>query len=125
MIDPIIAVYYVKVVVLGPLELVLLGTIVEIAGLVCEVPTGIVADLYSRRLSVIIGVFAVGVCFTVQGLAPFLGAIVVAETLRGVGATFTSGALEAWIAGEIGEDRAAPASFGTRSQGRSGRWRGR
>ena len=109
MIDPIIAVYYVRVVGLGPLQLVLLGTVVEIAGLVCEVPTGIVADLYSRRLSVIIGVFAVGVCFVVQGVVPALGVIVVAEAVRGVGSTFTSGALEAWIAGEIGEVAAAPA----------------
>ena len=109
MIDPVVAVYYVRVVGLGPLELVLLGTVVEIAGLVFEVPTGIVADLYSRRLSVIIGVLAVGVCFVIQGLAPVLAVIVFAEALRGIGATFTSGALEAWIAGEIGEDAAAPA----------------
>ena len=52
---------------------------------------------------------AVGACFVIQGVAPVMGAIVLAETLRGVGATFTSGALEAWIAGEIGEDAAAPA----------------
>jgi MFS transporter, DHA3 family, tetracycline resistance protein len=109
MIDPIIAVYYVTVVGLGPLQLVLLGMVVEVAGLVCEVPTGIVADLYSRRLSIIIGVFAVGVCFVVQGLLPFLVPIVLAETLRGIGGTFTSGALEAWIADEIGEAAAAPA----------------
>ncbi|HEX2037688.1 MAG TPA: MFS transporter [Chloroflexota bacterium] len=109
MIDPIIAVYYVQVVGLGPLQLVLLGTVVEIAGLICEVPTGVVADLYSRRLSVIIGVVAVGVCFVVQGLLPFLVAIVAAEALRGIGRTFTSGALEAWIADEIGEGPAAGA----------------
>ena len=109
MIDPIIAVYYIRVVGLGPLELVLLGTIVEIAGLLFEVPTGVVADLYSRRLSVVVGVLMVGVCFVVQGVAPFLGAIVVAEALRGVGGTFTSGALEAWIADEIGQEAAAPA----------------
>jgi DHA3 family tetracycline resistance protein-like MFS transporter len=109
MIDPIVAVYYVQVVGLGPLQLVLLGTVVEVAGLVFEVPTGVVADLYSRRLSVIIGVLAVGACFVVQGLLPFLLPIVAAEVLRGVGATFTSGALEAWIADEIGEEAAAAA----------------
>jgi DHA3 family tetracycline resistance protein-like MFS transporter len=109
MIDPIIAVYYVQVVGLGPLQLVLLGTVVEIAQLLFEVPTGIVADLYSRRLSVIIGVLLVGACFVVQGLLPFVAAIVLAEVLRGIGATFNSGALEAWIADEIGEDRAAAA----------------
>ena len=109
MIDPIIAVYYVRVVGLGPLQLVFLGTVVEVSGLLFEVPTGIVADLYSRRLSVIIGVLCVGVCFVVQGSLPFLVPIVGAEVLRGVGATFTSGALEAWIADEIGERKAAPA----------------
>ncbi len=109
MIDPIIAVYYVQVVGLGPLQLVLLGTVVEVAGLLFEVPTGIVADLYSRRVSVIVGVLAVGTCFVIQGSLPFLLPIVAAEVLRGVGATFTSGALEAWIADEIGEEAAAAA----------------
>jgi MFS transporter, DHA3 family, tetracycline resistance protein len=58
---------------------------------------------------VIIGVFSVGVCFVLQGLLPFLAPIILAETLRGIGGTFTSGALEAWIADEIGEGAAAPA----------------
>ncbi|HVG97988.1 MAG TPA: MFS transporter [Chloroflexota bacterium] len=109
MIDPIIAVYYVQVVGLGPLQLVLLGTVVEVSQLLFEVPTGVVADLYSRRLSVIIGVLLVGACFVVQGLVPVVAAIALAEVLRGIGATFNSGALEAWIADEIGEDRAAGA----------------
>ena len=107
--DTMVAIYYVRVVGLGPLELVLLGTIVEVVGLVFEVPTGVVADLYSRRLSVLIGVFLVGICFTLQGIAPVLPAIIVAETLRGLGRTFSSGALEAWIADEIGEAAAASA----------------
>jgi DHA3 family tetracycline resistance protein-like MFS transporter len=57
----------------------------------------------------VIGVLMVGACFVVQGLLPVLAAIVVAEALRGVGGTFTSGALEAWIADEIGQEAAAPA----------------
>ncbi|HEX2514557.1 MAG TPA: MFS transporter [Chloroflexota bacterium] len=109
MIDPIIAVYYVQVVGLGPLALVLLGTVVEVTKLLFEVPTGVVADLYGRRRSVIIGVLLVGTCFVLQGLLPLLAAIVLAEVLRGIGATFTSGALEAWIADEIGEERATGA----------------
>ena len=88
MIDPVVAVYYVRVVGLGPLELVLLGTVVEIAGLVCEVPTGIVADLYSRRLSVIIGIVAVGACFVVQGLLPFLLPIVVVAWFGAINVAF-------------------------------------
>jgi DHA3 family tetracycline resistance protein-like MFS transporter len=109
MIDPIVAVYYVRVVGLNPLELVLLGTITLIAGLIFQVPTGVIADTYSRRLAVIVGVFMIGVCFLVQGLLPILAVIVVAEALRGVGSTFINGALEAWIADEIGEGPAAAA----------------
>jgi len=38
---------------LSPLQLVLLGTVMELSILIAEVPTGIVADLYSRKWSVI------------------------------------------------------------------------
>ena len=69
-IDPIVAVYYVRVVGLQPLDLVLLGTVVLVAGLLFEVPTGVVADTYSRRLSVVIGVaLSVGACFRRPGAA--------------------------------------------------------
>ncbi len=107
--DTMIAIYYVRIVGLGPLELVLLGTIVELVTIVFEIPTGVVADLYSRRLSVLIGIFLAGASFVIQGLAPILLAIAFAEILRGLGRTFSSGALEAWIADEIGEREAAAA----------------
>jgi DHA3 family tetracycline resistance protein-like MFS transporter len=71
----------------------------------CEIPTGIIADLRSRRLSIIIGEILVGVCFVIEGSAPLFAAIVVAEIIRGVGLTCISGALEAWIADELGEAR--------------------
>ena len=40
--------YAVKAATLGPLELTLVGTIMELAVFLTEVPTGMVADLYSR-----------------------------------------------------------------------------
>ena len=40
---------------LAPLQLVLIGTTLELSAFLFEVPTGIVADIYSRRLSIIIG----------------------------------------------------------------------
>ncbi len=107
--DPIVAVYYVRVVGLNPIELVLLGTIVEATSFLCQVPTGAIADAYSRRLAVIVGYLLEGVCFTLQGLFPLLLVIAGAELLRGVGRTFINGALEAWIADEIGERRVGAA----------------
>ena len=37
---------------LSPLQLVLVGTVLETSVFLAEVPTGIVADVYSRRLKV-------------------------------------------------------------------------
>src|SRR2546430_15133495 len=54
-------VYFVKTVGMSPLQLVLVGTFMELTIFVFEVPTGIVADVYSRRLSTVIGFFVMGV----------------------------------------------------------------
>ena len=53
--------YMVTVVGLSPLQMVLVGTLLEISAFVFEIPTGIVADLYSRRVSVIIGFALIGI----------------------------------------------------------------
>ena len=47
-------VYFVREVHMSPLQLVLTGTCLEVAYFLCEVPTGALADLYSRRASVIV-----------------------------------------------------------------------
>ncbi|MFI6679409.1 MFS transporter [Kribbella sp. NPDC050470] len=100
-------VYYVRDAGLDPLQMVLVGTTLELACFLFEVPTGIVADLYSRRLSIIIGVVLIGAGFLLQGLVPTFLAILAAQVLWGVGYTFTSGADQAWITDEIGADRTA------------------
>ena len=48
-------VYQVQQVGLNPLQLVLIGTALELTAFLMEIPTGVVADVYSRRLSVILG----------------------------------------------------------------------
>ena len=52
-------------------------------------PPGVVADVVSRRLSVVIGVFGCGVAFLVLAAAPGFGLAVVSQVLYGVFATFT------------------------------------
>jgi MFS transporter, DHA3 family, tetracycline resistance protein len=98
------AVYLVQDVGVNPLELVLLGTVSEIAIFLFEVPTGVVADIYSRRLSIIIGIIVSGAAIVVLGLVPIYWVIVAAAILRGIGGTFMSGAWEAWITDEHGVD---------------------
>ncbi len=98
--------YEVEVAGLTPLQLVLVGTTLELSVLLCEVPTGIVADVYSRRLSIIIGFGLVGVGFLLEGLLPLFVSILLAQVLWGIGYTFTSGARQAWLSDEIGESQA-------------------
>ena len=93
-------VYYSEVVGLNALQLVLVGTVLETACFVLEVPTGVMADLYSRRRSVLIGVFLYGAGFLLEGSLPRFGAVLLAQAVWGCGDTFITGALEAWIASE-------------------------
>jgi MFS transporter, DHA3 family, tetracycline resistance protein len=91
---------------LNPVQLVLVGTTVEASIFLFEVPTGVVADAYSRRVSIIIGYFLMGIGFLVEGLFPVFLPILCAQIFWGIGYTFTSGATQAWISDEIGEEPA-------------------
>jgi len=100
------AIYRVNVVGLDVLQLVLLGTILETSVFIFEIPTGVVADLYSRRLSVIIGTFLMGLGFMLEGSLPVVAVVMLAQVVWGFGWTFISGALSAWITDEVGVERA-------------------
>ncbi|EKP94290.1 MFS transporter [Thermaerobacter subterraneus] len=100
------ALYRIQQAGLGPLELALVGTVLEITVTLCEVPTGVVADLYGRRASVLLGLATIGAGLLVEGAVPALPAIMLGQVLWGLGYTFTSGADAAWIADEVGEERA-------------------
>lgn len=108
MIFTISAVYRIEAAGLNPLQLVLVGTALELAAFLFEVPTGVVADVYSRRRSLVIGFALIGAGFLLEGSLPLFAAILLAQVLWGIGWTFTSGAREAWLADEVGEERAGP-----------------
>src|SRR5215217_2860145 len=93
-------VYRIEVVGLDPLRLVLLGTALEISVFLFEVPTGVLADTYGRRRSVITGCFLMGCGFALEGAIPTFAAVLAAQVVWGIGYTFISGALEAWVADE-------------------------
>ena len=101
--------YHVAVVKLTPLQLVLVGTVLEGTVFVFEIPTGVLADVKSRRLSVVIGYVLIGLGFVLEGSWPLFVAVAAAQVLWGLGYTFTSGATQAWIADEVGPERAAKA----------------
>ena len=101
----VMAVYLVQELHLSPLQLVLMGTAMEAAVFLFEVPTGVVADSFSRRLSLVIGYLGMGVAWVAVGLvsAPWL--IIALWAVWGLSYTFTSGAEEAWITDEVGVDK--------------------
>jgi MFS transporter, DHA3 family, tetracycline resistance protein len=84
----IASVYRIQTVGLNPLQLVLVGTVLELAVVIFEVPTGVLADTYSRRLSVIIGFFLVGAGFMLEGSVPTFVAVLIAQVIWGTGYTF-------------------------------------
>ena len=98
-------VYQVETVGLNALQLVLVGTVLEATIFAFEIPTGVVADVYSRRLSVVIGLALTGAGFLLAGSVPLFGALLAASVVGGLGATFLSGARTAWLADEIGAER--------------------
>lgn len=102
-------VYQVRQVGLNPLQLVLVGTTLELTACLMEIPTGVVADVYSRRLSVILGFLLLGMGFLLEGSLPLFEALLVAQVIMGLGYTFLSGATSAWIVDEIGPQRAGGA----------------
>lgn len=112
------SIYYVLELGLNPLQLVLIGTVLEVTVLIFEGITGIVADTYSRKLSVIIGMFVLGFAFVLEGsivwimqpasVLPAFGWLLISQMLYGIGWTFFSGSDIAWIVDELEEGQTGP-----------------
>jgi MFS transporter, DHA3 family, tetracycline resistance protein len=98
-------VYFVRAVHMTPLQLVLTGTAMEVTFFLLEVPTGALADLYSRRACVIAAEAVMGAAFIVTGLVSSFGPILVASALMGVAWALKGGAIDAWLADEVGPER--------------------
>jgi len=76
--------------------------VVETSALLFEIPTGVFADMYGRRRSIITGLTVLGVSFILEGSLPFFWTILLAQIIAGAGYTFLSGADIAWVADESG-----------------------
>ncbi len=99
-------VFMVEVAGLDPLQMVLVGTVLELSVFVFEIPTGVVADVVSRRLSVIVGHAIMGLGFLLIVIWPTFTGIVLSQVIWGFGWTFISGAYAAWLTSEVGVERA-------------------
>jgi DHA3 family tetracycline resistance protein-like MFS transporter len=92
-----------------PFQLTLIEVVFTVTLFLCEIPTGILADLFSRRLSVIIGFALIGIAALFMGAVQSLGAILISQVIWALGFTFISGAKDAWITDEIGAEKAGKA----------------
>jgi MFS transporter, DHA3 family, tetracycline resistance protein len=77
--------YEVTVAGLAPLQLVLIGTTLEVSTFLFEVPTGIVADAYSWRLSIVLGYMLIGFGLLIEGSFPSFWPIVLSSAIWGLG----------------------------------------
>ena len=104
----ILSAYYVLAVHMNPLQLVLAGTMLEVSYFLFQIPTGLLADHYSRRFAVVLGWSIVGVCFMGEGLLPSVTAILAFQAVLGLGEAFIEGAQTAWVAEEVGDAEFGP-----------------
>ncbi|MGI9607299.1 MAG: MFS transporter [Acidimicrobiales bacterium] len=96
-----ITVYWIVELELGPLQLVMLGVVLEGSVLLAETPTGVVADVYSRKRSLIISQFVMGLGFIIAVVSTNYWIVLPAQAIFGVGWTFRSGADTAWVTDEL------------------------
>lgn len=96
-------IYWVDTVGLEPFQLVVLGTALEAGVFLAEIPTGVVADTRSRKLSLVISHVVVGIGVIATGLTGAYWLLILAQIFWGVGWTFKSGADVAWITDELND----------------------
>ncbi len=98
------AIYQIQLARLNPLQIVVVGAVLELSCLIFEIPTGVVSDMYSRKLSICMGLAIMGVGIIIEGLFPVFSLILISQVIWGAGATFLSGSDVAWLTDEINKE---------------------
>jgi MFS family permease len=89
-------------------ELVLIGVAQAGAGLLLEVPAGVVADTFSRKWSLVVSHVLMGIAMLTTGLVTGFAPLVAAQMLWGLSWNFANGADVAWISDELGDPAQVP-----------------
>ena len=85
--------------------MLLLGTGLEVSYFLLQLPTGVLADIVSRRLCVLAGLFVIGLALVIEASSPSFTNLLVAQLVLGLGYALNNGAQEAWIADELAAPR--------------------
>lgn len=82
---------------LSLLEINLLNSCFMLANFLFEIPTGVIADFFGRKRSVIIGLWLYALSFLIYFLSDYFWQFLVAEIIGALAATCISGALESLV----------------------------
>ncbi|MEQ8674022.1 MAG: MFS transporter [Aggregatilineales bacterium] len=104
----VVSLYFTTRISSDPFQLAILVVVLESSTLFFEIPTGVLADVYSRKWSIVIGYVIWGVGFLIQGLVQTYSIVLISQAIWGLGFTFVSGAPEAWLVDELGDEDATP-----------------
>ena len=82
-------------------EVMLVNTVYLIAQAICEVPTGVVADTIGRKASFLLAIATISISTVLYVVTPLLGwgltGFAIGSALLGLGFTFQTGAVDAWM----------------------------
>src|SRR5918911_981067 len=93
--------YFVVAAHLSGSQLVLLGTIMSLTLVVCDIPAGVWADAIGRRWPLVLGQLVLGAGMVLTGLVTTFPLLVVTQMLWGLGWAFLNGADSAWLTDEL------------------------
>jgi len=68
---------------------------------ICEVPTGVIADIFGRKLSFVISCFLSSLGTIIYAFSNSLGSFILAEAILAVGIAFANGAFNAWLVDKL------------------------
>lgn len=88
---------------LSPLQLVMLGSAQGLTVILFEVPTGVLADTFSRKWSIVVSHVLMGTAMLSTGLVTSFPVLVLTQMLWGLSWTFATGADVAWVTDELDE----------------------
>jgi MFS family permease len=89
---------------LNPLQMNVVNASFMIANFIFEIPTGVYADFFGRKKSYLIHCLLLALSLFIYFLSKSLPFFILAEIVAAAAFTFASGALDAWLVDNVGED---------------------
>ena len=102
----VVSIWWIKELSLSPVRLVSLGVIVQITIIAMEVPSGVAADLLSRKHTIVLSRVLMGVSILVMVVSRNYLMLLGAQTISGVSWALRSGGEVAWLTDELRSDSA-------------------